>query len=79
VLRESACSISISGWPTKIGKGEVSLVFRAAVCSHVVIFVDRKLLLQTRRRRLHASNKRRRSSTGTLPGRWRLVAELARS
>jgi len=27
VLRKSACSISIGGWPTRIGKGEVSHVF----------------------------------------------------
>ena len=27
VLRKSACSISVGGWPTRIGKGEVSHVF----------------------------------------------------
>jgi len=27
VLWKSACSISIGGWPTRIGKGEVSHVF----------------------------------------------------
>jgi len=79
VLRKDTCSISIGNWSIEIGKGKVSHAFRAVVYNRVVGFVDQPLLLQTWRRRLHASDKKRKGSTRSVPGRWRPGAELTRS
>jgi len=49
------------------------------VYNHIVVVVDQKLLLQTWRRRLRASYKKRRVSTRSVPAHWRLGAELVRS
>ena len=77
--RESAFSASPGVWPTSIGKGQVSLVLRAAVCSRVVSFVDQGIVPVDLEEEVARLRQEKEQLGQELAGHWRPGVEPARS